>query len=280
MQIYGLIGFPVKHSYSAIMHNAAFKELGVDARYELFEVKPEELEGEFKRLVRQGVCGFNITVPYKEEIIKFLKDLDPEANLIGAVNTVKVNENKSAKGFNTDGTGFIRHLTKIVGFNPQGKKMSILGAGGAAKAISVQLAKNKAKSISLFDIDQDKAKNLTAKLQVNFAGCDIRLVSQANALLQDKPDLLVNATSVGMHKEDALVFDSEQFHPKLFVYDLVYNPAQTLLLREARRKGCAAVFNGLGMLLYQGVLAFKIWLDAEPPVEIMEQALREALSRQ
>ena len=148
MKRYGLIGFPVKHSYSAVMHNAAFKELGVDARYELFEVKPEELEGEFNRLIRQGVCGFNVTIPYKEEIIKFLKDLDAEARRIGAVNTIKVNEDKSAKGLNTDGEGFIIHLIKIVGFNPQGKKISILGAGGAARAVSASLAKNKAKSMS------------------------------------------------------------------------------------------------------------------------------------
>lgn len=278
-RLYGLIGYPVKHSYSAVMHNAAFKELGVDARYELFEVKPGELEGEFKKLLKQGVCGFNITVPYKEEIIKSLDELDPQARLVGAVNTVKVNEDKSTKGFNTDGPGFIRHLTRVVGFNPQGKKISILGAGGAAKAVCVQLAKNKAGAISLFDIDPAKAKDLAAKLEANFSNCDIRLVSEADALLQGTPDLLINATPVGMQKEDPLVFDSEQFHPKLVVYDLVYNPAQTPLLREAGRKGCAGVFNGLGMLLYQGALAFKVWLDVEPPVEVMDEALREVLTK-
>ncbi|MBL7091782.1 MAG: shikimate dehydrogenase [Candidatus Omnitrophica bacterium] len=277
MKIYGLIGFPVKHSYSAVMHNAAFKELGVDARYELFEVKPGELEARFKGLVGQGVCGFNITVPYKEEIINFLDELDREAHLIGAVNTVKVNEDKTTKGFNTDGPGFITHLTRIVGFNLQGKKVSILGAGGAARAVSTQLAKNGAGSIALFDMDRDKAKGLAAKLEANFSNCDIGLVSEADALLQDKPDLLINATPVGMYKEDRLVFNPEYLHPKLVVYDLVYNPAQTPLLREAKRKGCSGVFNGLGMLLYQGALAFKVWLDVEPPVAVMEQALREVL---
>ncbi len=259
------------------MHNAAFKELGIDARYELFEVKPHQLQEEFKKLLGQGVCGFNITVPYKEKVIKFLDRLDEEVRLFGAVNTIKVNDDKTTKGFNTDGLGFITHLKDIVGFNPQGKKISILGAGGAAKAVSAQLAKVKAKSISLFDIDRDKAKDLAAKLKANFSDYEIHLVSEANALLQDYPDLLINATPVGMHKEDTLVFDSTLFHPKLVVYDLIYNPAQTPLLQEAKRKGCAGVFNGLGMLLYQGVLAFKIWLDIEPPVKVMEQALREVL---
>ncbi len=279
MKIYGLIGFPVKHSYSAVIHNAAFKELGVDARYELFEVKPGELEAKFKSLVDQGVCGFNITVPYKEEIINFLDELDPQVQLVGAVNTVKVNESKSTKGFNTDGPGFITHLTQIVGFNPEGKKISILGAGGAAKGVCAQLAKNKAGSISLFDIDPAKAKDLAAKLEANFSNCDIRLVSEADALLQDKPDLLINATPVGMHAGDPLALDAGLLHPKLVVYDLVYNPAQTPLLREAKRKGCSGVFNGLGMLLYQGALAFKIWLDVEPPVEVMDEALREVLAK-
>ena len=279
MKRYGLIGFPVKHSYSAVMHNAAFKELGIDAHYDLFEVKPENLEEQFKRLIEQGVCGFNVTIPYKEKIINLLSSLNEEAKLIGAVNTIEVNEDKTTRGFNTDGLGFITHLKEVVGFNLSDKKISILGAGGAAKAVSIQLARSKAKSITLFDIDQQKAKDLATKLKANFSDCDIHLVSDANALLRGNPDFLVNATPVGMHNTEALVFNPEYLHPKLVVYDLIYNPAQTLLLREARRKGCAGVFNGLGMLLYQGVLSFKIWLDVEPSVEVMEQALREVLTK-
>lgn len=280
MKLYGLIGFPVKHSYSAAMHNAVFEALGIDARYELFEIKPEKLENEFKKLVGDGVCGFNVTVPHKEKIMKSLDQIDEEASIIGAVNTIKVDTNKATKGFNTDGLGFITHLKDVVGFNPEGKNIAILGAGGAAKAISAQLAKNKAKSISLFDIKQGKTKALADKLQANFSDCKIRTVSQANALLKANPDLLVNATPVGMHKEDPLIFDSSHLQPELLVYDLIYNPAQTLLLREAKAKGCRGVFNGLGMLLYQGVLAFKIWLDVEAPIDVMENALREVLTKE
>jgi shikimate dehydrogenase len=280
-QRYGLIGFPVKHSYSAIMHNAAFKELQIDACYELFEIKPESLEQEFKSLIEQGVCGLNVTVPYKERVIKWLNQLDHEASLIGAVNTIKVNKNKgrTVKGFNTDGPGFITHLKDIVGFNPKDKRISVLGAGGAAKALLAQLAKNGPEEICLFDIDQKKAEDLAAKLMAQFSGCSVRLVSEPDALLRERPDVLINATTVGMHKDEPLVFDAELLHPRLLVYDLVYNPAQTPLLIEAKRKGCSGVFNGLGMLLYQGILAFKIWFDAEPPVEVMEEALREALAK-
>lgn len=279
MKRFGLIGYPVKHSFSAAMHNAAFKELGIDARYELFEVRPEELHQDFKRLLAEGICGFNVTIPHKEGIVGSLDEIHPEAELIGAVNTIKVDQDKTTKGFNTDGQGFITHLVQVIGFNPGGKRVAILGAGGAAKAVSVQLAKSEAKSILLFDLDQAKAKGLAAKLKDNFSTCDIRLVSEADALLKNQPELLVNATPVGMYKDDKLIFNPEYLHPRLIVYDLIYNPAETLLLQEAKRKGCRGVFNGLGMLLYQGVLAFEIWLDIEPPIEIMERALREALDK-
>ena len=278
MKLYGLIGFPAKHSYSAMMHNAAFKELGIDARYELFEIRPANLEQEFKKLLGQGACGFNVTIPYKEKIVQYLDRLDSEAALIGAVNTIKVNADKTTRGFNTDGPGFITHLTEVVGFSPAGKHTSILGAGGAAKAVATQLAKNKAKSICLFDQDLDKAKALADKLKMHFPHCGIQLVGGANALLEGRPQLLVNATPVGMNKDDNLVFDSGQFHPKLVVYDLIYHPAQTPLLQEAKRKGLSGVFNGLGMLLYQGAEAFKIWLDVEPPIKVMEKALRAEIT--
>lgn len=275
MRRYGLIGYPVKHSYSAVMQNAAFKALGIDARYELFEVEPERLEEELKDKVARGVSGFNVTIPFKEKIISFLDGIDPEAALIGAVNTLKIEEDKTVKGFNTDGPGFITHLSRVIGFNPQGKKIAVLGAGGAAKAVSAALAKNKAEGISLFDLDRRKAEELASRLKDNFSACRFQAVQEGDALFQDEPELLINATPCGMHQEDRLAFDAGKLHPRLIVYDLIYNPAETPLLREAKRKGCRGIFNGLGMLLYQGVFAFKIWLDVEPPVEVMEQALRE-----
>lgn len=279
MQKFGLIGFPVKHSYSAAMHNAAFSALGIDASYELWEIEPQKLASEFARLVKEGVCGLNVTVPHKEAVIKLVDNLDQQAELIGAANTVKVLGNKSTKGFNTDGLGFISHLKDVIGFQPKDKCVSVLGAGGAAKAVTLQLAKSGARCVSLFDLDKVKTENLAAKLTSHFPDCKIQITTDADGLLKEKPDLLINATPLGMHQNDPLVFDASYFHRRLVIYDLVYNPAQTRLLREAKAKGCLGVFNGLGMLLHQGVLAFKIWMGVEPPIEVMERALAEALNK-
>ncbi|MFC1698688.1 shikimate dehydrogenase [Candidatus Omnitrophota bacterium] len=279
MNKFGLIGYPVQHSYSAIMHNAAFQELGIAASYELFEVRPEKLAADVQGLIEAGICGFNVTIPHKEKIIASLDQVTPEAELIGAVNTIKVNPDKTTQGFNTDGPGFIEHLVQAVGFDPKDKQVSILGAGGAAKAVSLQLASAGAKQITLFDIDKDKAQGLADKLTDNFSGVKTVLAAEPNQLLRDETALLINATPVGMHQEDQLVFDPGLFHSKLMVYDLIYNPAQTALLQEAKRKGCAGIFNGLGLLLYQGVLAFKIWLGIDPPIAVMEESLRKVLNQ-
>ncbi|MFH1245118.1 MAG: shikimate dehydrogenase [Candidatus Omnitrophota bacterium] len=277
-KLYGLIGFPVKHSYSAIMHNAAFREMGIDARYELFEVKAENLGEEFRKKVGQGICGLNITIPYKEKIIEWVDQLQQEARLIGAVNTIKVDRDKTTRGFNTDGLGFITHLQEVINFNPEGKRTAVLGAGGAARAVSVSLAQ-KAKEIALFDIDKERALRLKEMLTANFSGCVVRTVSETDDLLDENTDLLVNATPCGMHKGDPLLINPDKLHKRLFVYDLIYNPGETPLLSEAKRRKCAGIFNGLGMLLYQGALAFKIWLEVEAPIKVMEQALKEALSQ-
>ncbi|MFH1045855.1 MAG: shikimate dehydrogenase [Candidatus Omnitrophota bacterium] len=277
MKLFGLIGFPVKHSYSALMHNAAFAALGLDARYELFEIEPAGLEEKFRQKIKQGVRGFNVTIPHKEKILTLLDEIDEEAEFIGAVNTIKVNEDATTKGFNTDGLGFIYHLKTIVGFNPADKRVALLGAGGAARALVSQLARQNASEIALFDIDQEKTDALVNKIQGHFSQCWIHSVKEPNDLLGNAPELLINATPLGLHRNDRMILNPDLFHSKMLVYDLIYNPAQTSLLLAAKAQGCHGVFNGLGMLLYQGVLAFKIWLEFEPPVEVMEEALRDAL---
>lgn len=277
-KLYGLIGFPVRHSYSAAMHNAAFREMGIDARYELFEVKAEHLEEDFRKKVGQGICGLNITIPYKEKIIELVDTLEQDARMIGAVNTIKAAPDKTTQGFNTDGLGFITHLKEVIKFNPAGKKTAVLGAGGAARAVCVHLAKNKAGEIVLYDIDKQRAVRLQETLAANFSACVVRTVTEADDLLRDEPDLFVNATPCGMRRGDPLLISPHKLRKELFVYDLIYNPGETPLLSAAKQKGCAGVFNGLGMLLYQGVLSFNIWLGVEPPVEAMERALKEAMS--
>ncbi|MDD5432343.1 MAG: shikimate dehydrogenase [Candidatus Omnitrophica bacterium] len=276
-QIYGLIGNPVKHSLSPAMHNAAFKALKINAEYQLFELKPEEIKKFISELNKINISGLNITVPYKEQIIPFLSLLSDEAKLIGAVNTIKVSGNKLA-GFNTDAPGFIMHLTKDLKFSPQGKSVCIIGAGGAAKAVTVSLANAKVKSISIFDIDSKKMDALVSQLRNNFKAIKINSASSIDSLGIKECDLLVNTTPIGMRENDPCLVREELIHKDLLVYDVIYNPKETKLLKLAKEKG-ARFSNGLGMLLYQGVAAFEIWTEGKAPVEIMRAALEEGVKK-
>lgn len=271
-KIYGLIGYPVKHSLSPAMHNAAFSHLNINAKYELFEVKPEGLEGFLHSLGDRNISGLNVTVPHKEKVMPFLNNLSEQARLIGAVNTIKVSDNK-LDGFNTDGEGFFKHLTQDLKFNPEGKIIAIIGAGGAAKAVCVYLSKQKPKAISIYDINKEKLSALAGHLKSNFKDANIKAVNSIEELDIGNCDLLVNATPIGMKETDPILVNEKFIHPDLLVYDLIYNPSQTKLLKLAEGKG-AKISNGLGMLLYQGIAAFEIWTGQKAPVEIMRRALR------
>ncbi len=272
-QVYGLIGYPVKHSLSPLMHNAAFEALKIDAEYKLFPLKEEELGDFLKNASKNNICGLNITVPYKEKVIPSLDSLSQEAKLIGAVNTIKVNN--KLEGFNTDGEGFIRHL-KDLGFLAADKTIAVIGAGGASRAICVYLAKESPKRISIYDIDKLRATGLIKHLQDNFSDIVFNRVDSVTDLNIQESDLLVNASSNGMNDSDSLLLDSKEINSKILVYDLIYNPSQTKLLAMAKVRG-ARVANGLGMLLYQGVAAFELWTGQGAPVEIMRKALNEGV---
>ena len=274
---FGLIGNPVSHSLSPLMHNAAFKALGIDGHYQLFELKAEEVESFLRSLNQRGVCGLNVTIPYKEKVIPFLDKLNPQAELIGAVNTIK-NSGGKLEGFNTDGDGFIRHLKEDLKFIPEGKKIAVIGAGGASRAISVCLAQNKVRQISIYDVDQKRLLALAGLLGEHFKGQEFKIAPSIAGLKIEECDLLVNTSPVGMKNSDPELVDSRFLHSGMLVYDIIYNPAQTRLLETAKEKGAAAA-NGLGMLLYQGVLAFEIWTGQKAPVEIMRQALTEGAKK-
>lgn len=276
-KIYGLVGYPVKHSFSPAMHNAAFSYLKIDAEYKLFSLRQEELGDFLKNLKQNNIYGLNVTIPYKETVIPFLDSLSHEARLINAVNTVKVSDNR-LEGFNTDGEGFLRHLRQDLRFNPEGKFIAILGAGGAARAISVYLTKAKAKKIAIYDIDKRKAAVLVGHLKENFNNIEFKYASSTEDLNIPVCDLLVNATPIGMKETDPCTVDEKFIHKNLLVYDLIYNPKETKLLARARKVG-AKTTNGLGMLLYQGAYSFKIWTEKPAPIEIMRQALSEALNK-
>lgn len=275
-QLYGLIGFPVKHSYSALMHNAAFKRLRINAEYRLFEVRPEDLADFLNRQAQQeGIKGFNVTVPHKEAayglLVKNGASFDEAAAMMRSVNTVRAEENGGYSGFNTDGAGFIQDL-KEKGVSVVGRKIALLGAGGGAKALAVALRQNKARSLSIYDIDPVKLKDLTALAGGDFA----KSVPSIEGLLGPDTDILINATPVGMKPEDPLLIEPLALRKGLFVYDLIYNPAETKLLAAAARAGCKCS-NGLGMLLYQGALAFERWTGRKAPVDAMREALVSAM---
>lgn len=274
-KVYGLIGYPVAHSFSPLMQNAAFKHLSINAEYKLFPLQEKELPEFFKALKKNNICGLNVTVPYKQKVQPFLGKISPEAQLIGAVNTIRCSP-VGLEGFNTDGDGFLKHLKDDLKFNPQGRSVAILGAGGASRAVSISLARCGPKQISLYDIDKEKLLALTAHLKDNFKVVQIIASDSIEGLGTLQADLVVNATPIGMKENDPCFLSKDLINNKALFYDVVYNPKETKLLKLARELG-AATANGIGMLLYQGVLAFEIWTGQTAPVEVMREALMEGI---
>lgn len=274
-KIYGVLGYPAKHSLSPLMHNAALRALKIDAEYKIFEIAPQNLKVFMQSLPQRNIYGLNVTIPYKEEVVFFMNKMSEEAKLIGAVNTIKVS-GEELEGFNTDGQGFIRHLNEDLDFDPPGKIIAIIGAGGAGRAVSVYLSKYSPKKISIYDIDGARLLALVGYLKTNFKHIDFDSVSSTEKLKINNADLLVNATAVGMKKHDPCLVDEKYFHKNLLVYDLIYNPKETKLLALAKMSGCR-VSNGLGMLLHQGMISFEIWTGEKAPKKLMQQALLVSL---
>jgi shikimate dehydrogenase len=280
--LYGIIGYPVAHSLSPLLHNTAFRELGVDAEYKLFPLKEEELDGFFHDL-RSPECpifGLNVTVPYKEKVIPYLDSVTPLAQRIMAVNTIVVTSDRRLIGHNTDAPGFLSHLVELQ-FNARGKKIAMLGAGGSARAILAVLCMipERPESIKLYNRTAARADELLDDLQTRIDTGIIELAASMDDLDIPSADMLVNTTSVGMKSGDLCPVDEGLLHPGLLVYDLVYNPAQTPLLKMAKKKG-ARTANGLGMLYYQGVLAFQHWANMQLDDDVkfkIRQALESGL---
>ncbi|MFA6320407.1 MAG: shikimate dehydrogenase [Candidatus Omnitrophota bacterium] len=278
-QKYGLIGHPVKHSLSPAMQNAAFGALGINAEYFLYDVEPEKLEGFLKDARSGNISGFNVTVPHKIKTKEYLERkglLDENARRLGAVNTIKICEDGKLCGYNTDGPGFYRSLVEDLKFEPEGKDIFVLGAGGAAHAVIMYLG-NGPKNIFVFDIDKAKTDDLQEHYKRYFDGNRLTIVNSNN--FKDKlkiSSLLINTTPVGMKESDPSPVDTSLLHYGLYVYDLVYNRPATELVKKATSLKLHAT-TGLGMLLYQGAIAFEIWTGAKAPVAVMKKALKEAL---
>jgi len=275
-KIYGVLGYPARHSLSPAMHNAAFRALKINAEYKIFEKRPEEVEGFLKSLSEQNIHGLNVTIPHKETVLAYLQWKSPEVRFTDAVNTIVVKDKNYLEGWNTDGIGFHRHLTKDLKFNLSNKTATILGAGGAAKAIANQLARREVKIIYLYDIDKDKNLSLAGKINKEFPKCNAIPANSIEELDIKNSDLLINATPIGMKENDPLLISPDKLHSGLLIYDLIYTPCETKLIKIAKEKG-ARTSNGLGMLLYQGIRSFEIWTGQSAPKEVMRQALLEAI---
>ncbi len=257
------------------MHNAAFEALGLDCVYVAFDVQPKDLEASAGALRTMSVAGINVTVPHKESVIPFLDTVSQEAELVGAVNTVK-NDGGVLKGYNTDVGGFLRALKEDIGCEPGGMRVALLGAGGAARAVLTALCMNGAREINVINRTVAKAQGLADEFQNSFEQIVINAHGLANADSVESclagADLLVNCTSAGMKGVESLALPLEALGSETLVYDLLYNPLETELVAAARRRGNLAE-TGLSMLLYQGAESFEIWTGARAPVEVMKQAL-------
>jgi len=267
-RLLGLIGNPVEHSISPQLHNSLSKMLGLDLIYVPLRVDKENLGTLVKAIKATDFVGFNVTVPYKREIMKFLDDNTKEAILMGSVNTVKKIEGR-LYGYNTDGEGFLRDFKEAAGTGFKGKKVVMIGAGGAARPIAVKIAMEGAEKISLVNRTTQKSVELAEVVNENIAEI-VQVYNFEDKTLKlaiEESDIIINTTSVGMSPDidNSPINDMTCFNGQI-VYDVIYNPTKTKFLADAESRGCK-VINGLGMLFYQGINAYEIWTGVKIPEE-------------
>ena len=272
----GVFGAPIKHTASPAMHNAAFEALKMNWAYLAFQVAPQDLRQALQGARVMGIVGINLTVPHKILALECVDEIDAEASKLGAVNTVAMERGK-LRGFNTDGYGFLKAIKEEFNLSIRGKRILVLGAGGAGRGIAVKCALDGAARVvvanrtltKIVPIAQEIRNTKTEFLSIALTPDEIRRVIP-------EVDLVVNATSVGLKDGESLGLGAELFSPRLRVYDTIYRPAETELLQIAGGAG-AQVANGLGMLLHQGAKSFEIWTKRKAPLAVMRRALRAAV---
>ncbi|AMD18343.1 shikimate dehydrogenase [Methanobrevibacter sp. YE315] len=273
--IVGLIGHPVEHSFSPPMHNAAFDELEMDYAYVAFDVNPSDLKSAIDGAKSLNIKGFNVTIPHKIEVMQFLDEIDEVAGLIGAVNTIDF---KDMKGYNTDGIGAVKAIEEVTDI--KNRSVVVAGAGGASRAISFYLAKYGADSITILNRNVERAQSLARDVAGSGLISEVIAdsISEIGSCLSNA-DILVDTTPIGMHPNinDEPIALAKDMHEDLVVFDAVYNPNETVLLKEAIKAGATPVY-GIKMLLYQGAESFKIWTGRDAPVDAMEKALKDTLN--
>ena len=273
-KLVGILGYPLSHSLSSVMQNMAFKYYNLNNVYVPIEVKPEDLEIIVKAIRGMNFIGFNVTVPHKIEVVKYLDEMDKLAELIGAVNTVVVKDG-NLKGYNTDGIGFLKSFQENTNESIEGKRVFILGAGGASRAVSMTLAMNKAEKVYICNRTYEKAERLSQDINTKIGNVSAAVpmeYEKMKEVIYDS-DVFINTTTVGMYPNvDESPIDKNLLHENLILCDIVYNPRKTKLLEEAEELGCKTV-PGLSMLVYQGAESFRLWTGMEAPVDIMFKAV-------
>ena len=274
-ELVGVFGHPVAENPTVVLQEAAFRACHLQWQYLTIEVHPEDLEDAMKGLRAMNMQGINLTIPHKVAVLQYLDRVAPDAALMGAVNTVR-REGDALIGENTDGKGFLRSLTEDAQVNPRGKIVTILGAGGAARAIAVELALAGAQQISIVNRTLQRGKELVALLREH-TQADAELVEWKGCYdISSETDVLVNATSIGLFPDVNAKPDIqyENIHAGMTVCDVIPNPPQTPFLHEAETRG-AKTLDGLGMLVYQGAIGFTMWTGVDAPVGVMHQALQK-----
>lgn len=280
-KVVGVIGWPVAHSLSPPMHNAAFAALGLDWVYVAFPVHPQAVAAAVKGVTGLGLVGINVTIPHKQAVVEHVDELDQTAADLQTVNTIH-NADGRLKGYNTDGPGLLRALAEE-GAEVAGRNVAIIGAGGSARAVAFAIARAEAASLAILNRTPSRAEDL-AGLVRGRAGYEavraLPLHGQESSLAVASADIVIDCTPVGMHPDEDVppVVPAEWLQPGQIVCDLTYNPRDTVLLRAARQRGARTV-DGTGMLVHQGAIAFELWTGEPAPVEVMRQALLRSLGQ-
>jgi shikimate dehydrogenase len=280
-KILGIFGHPIEHTLSPAMHNAAIEASGLDMIYIPFSVRASRLRDAVGAIRGLDILGINITIPHKEAVIDLLDKLSEEARAIGAVNTI-INSNGMLIGFNTDGQGYLRSLKGDTGFNPKEKDIVMVGAGGAARGILNALAGEGPGSIIIANRTIAKAELLINEFKVKFPDIDLRACALDVSELRDplkNATLLINTTSLGMEGKGILELPLEELPGDAVVSDIVYKPLKTDFLKRAQDIGLI-IHDGLGMLVQQGAISFKIWTGLDAPVDIMRNTVERALEKE
>ncbi len=278
MKKLAVLGHPIGHTLSPVMHNASIEALGLanDYQYDKLDVSPDQLMERLAQFPAEGYAGVNLTIPLKEVAFQGLEKLDVSAKILGAVNTVEFVDG-GLIGHNTDGYGFLKALEEAFGKSAEGDNVFVLGCGGAGRAVALMAALDGAQSITLADVDAERMQNLKNEIFQKATSVDVEFASEASKLQQCRAaDLVIQASPIGMKADDPSLLPADAFRKNQRVFDLIYMYPETAFLSTAKSAG-AQIANGLGMLLHQGAKAFEIWTGISPAIPAMRQALEHAV---